>query len=57
MTANEEASEALASTHRLKLKPPTCGGNYATFEEWKYEFTAYMGKSRKGKKQDSQMQN
>ena len=41
--ANEEASEALASTHRLKLKPPTCGGNYATFEEWKYEFTAYMG--------------
>jgi len=43
MAANEEASEALASTHRLKLKPPTCGGNYATFQEWKYEFTAYMG--------------
>ena len=25
--------EALASTHRLKLKPPTYDGNYATFEE------------------------
>jgi hypothetical protein len=43
MAANEEASEALASTHRLKLKPPTYDGNYATFEEWKYKFTADMG--------------
>ena len=43
MAANEEATEALASTHRLKLKPPTYDGNYATFEEWKCKFTAYMG--------------
>ena len=35
MAANEEATEAIASTHRLKLKPPTYDGNYATFEEWK----------------------
>ena len=35
MAANEEAIEALASTHRLKLKPPTYDWNYATFEGWK----------------------
>ena len=27
----------------MKLKPPTYDGNYATFEEWKYKFKAYMG--------------
>ena len=43
MAANEEATGAFASTHRLKLKPPTYDGNYATFEEWKYKFKAYMG--------------
>ena len=43
MAANEEATEAIASTHRPKLKPPTYDGNYATFEEWKYKFKAYMG--------------
>ena len=43
MAANEEATEALASTHKLKLKPPTYNGNYSTFEEWKYKFKAYMG--------------
>ena len=43
MAANEEATEALASTHKLKLKPPTYDGNYSTFEEWKYKFKAYMG--------------
>ena len=42
MAANE-AIEALASTHRLKLKPPTYDGNYATFEEWKCKFEAYTG--------------
>ena len=42
-TAGEAQAEALASTHRLKLKPPTYDGNYATFEEWKYKFSAYMG--------------
>ena len=36
-------AEALATTHRLKLKPPTYNGDYATFEEWKYKFNAYMG--------------
>ena len=40
---NEELQEALASTHRLKLKPPTYNGDYATYEEWRYKFTAYMG--------------
>ena len=40
--ADEEAT-ALAATHRLKPKPPTYDGNYATYEEWKYKFTAYMG--------------
>ena len=43
MAVNEEATEALASTHKLKLKPPTYDGNYATVEEWKYKFKAYMG--------------
>ena len=43
MAANEETTEARASTHKLKLKPPTYDGNYATFEEWKYKFKAYMG--------------
>ena len=42
-TEGEAQAEALASTHRLKLKPPTYDGNYATFEEWKYKFSAYMG--------------
>ena len=42
-TAGEAQAEALASTHRLKLKPSTYDGNYATFEEWKYKFSAYMG--------------
>ena len=40
--AGEEAT-ALAATHRLKLKPPTYDGTYATYEDWKYKFTAYMG--------------
>jgi hypothetical protein len=43
MATKEEAIEALASTHRTKLKPPTYVGNYATFEEWKYKLKAYMG--------------
>ena len=42
-TAGETEAEALASTHRLKLKPPTYDGNYAPFEEWKYKFSAYTG--------------
>ena len=43
MAANEETTEALASTHKLALTPPTYDGNYAAFEEWKYKFKAYMG--------------
>ena len=43
MAANKEASEALASTHRLRLKPPTYDGNYATLEGWKYKFIVHMG--------------
>ena len=33
----------MATTHKLKLRPPTYDGNYATYKEWKYKFTAYMG--------------
>ena len=40
--ADDEVA-ALAATHKLKLKPPTYDGNYATYEEWKYKFAAYMG--------------
>ena len=35
--------DALASTHKLRLRSPTYDGSYATFEEWKYKFSAYMG--------------
>jgi hypothetical protein len=35
--------DALAPTHRLKLRPPTYDRSYATFEEWKCKFSAYMG--------------
>ena len=41
--AETESTEALATIHKLKLKPPTYDGNYATFDEWKYKFTACMG--------------
>jgi hypothetical protein len=47
MAASTAAStteiDNLAEQHRLRLKPPTYDGNYATFEEWKYNFAAYMG--------------
>ena len=39
----QEPQEALASSHKYRIKPPTFDGNYAHFEEWKYKFTAYMG--------------
>ena len=35
--------EDLHNISRYKLKPPTYNGDYGTFEEWKYKFTAYMG--------------
>ena len=36
----------LANMNRYKLKPPPFyNGDYSTFEEWKYKFTAYMGDS------------
>ena len=38
----EQGTTALATAHRLKLRPPTFDGNYATFEELKYKFTAYI---------------
>ena len=31
------------SMHRYKLPPPQCTGEYATFEEWKHKFVAYLG--------------
>ena len=39
----QSTHDALASTHKYRLKPPTFDGNYGQFEEWKYKFTAYMG--------------
>ena len=38
-----DGTDALATVHKLKLKPPTYDGNYATFDEWKYKFTEFMG--------------
>ena len=29
--------------HRYKLPPPHFTGEYATFEEWKHKFVAYLG--------------
>ena len=39
----QSTHDALASTHKYRLKLPTFDGNYGQFEEWKYKFTAYMG--------------
>ena len=43
MAEDDGTMDSLAPTHKLKLRPPTYDGNYSTFEEWKYKFTAYMG--------------
>ena len=42
-TTAQDVGESLASQHRLKLKPPSYDGNYATFDDWHYKFKAYMG--------------
>ena len=42
-TTAQDVGESLASQHRLKLKPPSYDGNYATFDDWRYKFKAYMG--------------
>ena len=42
-STDPDGADALATVHKLKLKPPGYDGNYATFDEWKYKFTAYMG--------------
>ena len=39
----EDPFDQLASTHKLKLKPPTYDGNYSQFEKWMYRFTAFAG--------------
>ena len=41
----DDEVKALAATHKLKLKlqPTVYDGNYATYEEWRYKFTACMG--------------
>ena len=41
--SRDRVNRCTAAVHRLKLKPPTYDGNYSTFEEWNYRFTAYMG--------------
>ena len=33
----------LNAMHRYKLPPPHFTGEYATFEEWKHKFVAYLG--------------
>ena len=33
----------MANMNRYKLEPPFFNGDYGTFEEGKYKFTAYMG--------------
>ena len=40
--------EALASSHKYRLKPPTFDGNYAHVDAWKYKFTADMGLNNNG---------
>ena len=37
------SADGISQTHRLKLRPPTFDGNYNTYDEWTYKFTAYMG--------------
>ena len=39
----EQDTTALATARRFKLRSPTFDGNYATFAEWKYKFTAPTG--------------
>ena len=39
----DETVTNMANMNRYKLKPPFFNGDYGTFEEWKYKFTAYMG--------------
>ena len=39
----DETTTNIANMNRYKLKPPFFNGDYGTFEEWKYKFTAYMG--------------
>ena len=35
--------DEMANMNRYKLKQLFFNGDYGTFEEWKYKFTAYMG--------------
>ena len=42
-TTTATTQDDLTSISRYKLKPPFYNGDYGTFEEWKYKFTAYMG--------------
>ena len=39
----DETITNMATMNRYILKPPFFNGDYGTFEEWKYKFTAYMG--------------
>ena len=42
-SATQQQDEGLRSFHRYKITPPTYNGDYTTFEEWKFKFTAYLG--------------
>ena len=39
----DETITDMANMNRYKLKPPFFNGDYGTFEEWKYKFTAHIG--------------
>ncbi len=41
--ASDDAGDNLASQRKLKPKPPSYDGDYATFEDWRYKFKVYMG--------------
>ena len=44
MAATASAAEdQVRSIHQYKITPPTYDGDFSTFEEWKYKFTAYIG--------------
>ena len=41
--ADGTTTQSIVNMHRFKIKPPLFTGEYGSFEEWEYEFQAYMG--------------
>eukprot|EP00438_Fugacium_kawagutii_P036716 Skav213889 [mRNA] locus=scaffold245:101765:108896:- [translate_table: standard] len=42
-TTPASTETSLSGLHQYKLPPPSFDGDYATYEEWKFKFTAYLG--------------